>query len=111
MTFTGSVREDIVFLDPVIGVGEVAISDHRSSQPTYEEILSFASDAHVAGLITGKAGILHLHLGYRNCNRPFPRIPAVSGAKSSRRLTPFAARSGLDPGSGPGQASPDSPLS
>ncbi len=63
VTFTGSVREDIVFLDPVIGVGEVAISDHRSSQPTFEEILRIASDAHVAGLITGKAGILHLHLG------------------------------------------------
>jgi beta-aspartyl-dipeptidase (metallo-type) len=63
VTFTGSVREDIVFLDPVIGVGEVAISDHRSSQPTLAEILRIASDAHVAGLITGKAGILHLHLG------------------------------------------------
>ena len=63
VTFTGSVRDDIVFLYPVIGVGEVAISDHRSSQPTFEEILRIASDAHVAGLITGKAGILHLHLG------------------------------------------------
>jgi beta-aspartyl-dipeptidase (metallo-type) len=63
VTFTGSVREDIVFLDPVIGVGEVAISDHRSSQPTLVEILRIASEAHVAGLITGKAGILHLHLG------------------------------------------------
>ncbi len=63
VTFTGSVREDIVFLDPVIGVGEVAISDHRSSQPTFDEILRIASDAPVAGLITGKAGILHLHLG------------------------------------------------
>ena len=63
VTFTGSVRDDIVHLDPVIGVGEVAISDHRSSQPTFDEILRVASDAHVAGLITGKAGILHLHLG------------------------------------------------
>jgi beta-aspartyl-dipeptidase (metallo-type) len=63
VTFTGSVRDDIVFLDPVIGVGEVAISDHRSSQPTLDELLRIASDAHVAGLITGKAGILHLHLG------------------------------------------------
>jgi len=62
-TLTGSVRDDIVFLDPVIGVGELAISDHRSSQPTYEEILRIAADAHVSGLITGKAGILHLHLG------------------------------------------------
>jgi len=63
VTFTGSVRDDIVFLDPVIGVGELAISDHRSSQPTLNELLRIASDAHVAGMIAGKAGILHLHLG------------------------------------------------
>lgn len=63
VTLTGSVRDDIVFLDPVIGVGEVALSDHRSSQPTLDEIMRLASDAHVAGLITGKAGILHLHIG------------------------------------------------
>ena len=63
VTLTGSVRDDIVFVDPIIGVGEVAISDHRSSQPTPQEIQRLAADAHVAGLITGKAGILHLHLG------------------------------------------------
>lgn len=63
VTFTGDVRSDIVNLEPVVGVGEIAISDHRSSQPTLEEILRIASDAHVAGLMTGKAGILHLHLG------------------------------------------------
>lgn len=63
VTVTGSVSGDIVFVDPVIGVGEVAISDHRSSQPTLDEVLRLASEAHVAGLVTGKAGILHLHLG------------------------------------------------
>lgn len=63
VTLTGSVRDDIVFLDPVIGIGEVALSDHRSSQPTLDELLRVASDAHVAGMISGKAGILHLHLG------------------------------------------------
>ncbi|MCP4768903.1 MAG: beta-aspartyl-peptidase [Gammaproteobacteria bacterium] len=62
-TLTGSVRSDIVNLEPVIGVGEVAISDHRSSQPTRAEILRLASEAHVAGLMTGKAGIVHFHLG------------------------------------------------
>ncbi|MEM7320192.1 MAG: beta-aspartyl-peptidase [Pseudomonadota bacterium] len=62
-TLTGSARGDIVFLDPVIGVGEVAISDHRSSQPTLDEVLRIASEAHVAGLMTGKAGILHCHMG------------------------------------------------
>ena len=62
-TLTGSVRGDIVFVEPIIGVGELAISDHRSSQPTLDELLRIASDAHVAGLMTGKAGIVHLHLG------------------------------------------------
>ncbi|MCP3689704.1 MAG: beta-aspartyl-peptidase [Gammaproteobacteria bacterium] len=63
VTLTDSVRSDIVNLEPVIGVGEVAISDHRSSQPTRDEILRLASEAHVAGLMTGKAGIVHFHLG------------------------------------------------
>lgn len=62
-TLTGSVRGDVVFIEPLIGVGEIAISDHRSSQPTLEELLKLASEAHVAGLMTSKAGIVHLHLG------------------------------------------------
>ncbi len=62
-TLTRSVRDDIVFVDPIIGVGELAISDHRSSQPTLDELLRIASDCHVAGLTSGKAGIVHLHLG------------------------------------------------
>lgn len=56
-------KSDIVFIEPIIGVGELAISDHRSSQPTLNELLKVASEAHVARLMTGKAGILHLHLG------------------------------------------------
>ena len=51
------------YLSISIGVGELAISDHRSSQPTLDEFLRIASDAHAAGMITQKAGILHLHLG------------------------------------------------
>ena len=62
-TLTGSVRGDIALIEPIIGLGEVAVSDHRSSQPTLDELLRLASEAHVAGLMTGKAGILHLHLG------------------------------------------------
>lgn len=62
-TLTGSVRGDIVHLDCVIGCGEVAISDHRSSQPTFDELARLASEVHVAGLLSRKAGVLHLHLG------------------------------------------------
>jgi beta-aspartyl-dipeptidase (metallo-type) len=62
-TVTGTVRSDLALLEPVLGVGEVALSDHRSSQPTVEALLQVAADTHVGGLLGGKAGILHLHLG------------------------------------------------
>ena len=62
-TLTGSVRGDIVFVDPVVGAGEIAVSDHRSSQPTLDEILRLAADCHVAGMMSNKAGVLHLHVG------------------------------------------------
>jgi beta-aspartyl-dipeptidase (metallo-type) len=63
VTLTGSVRGDIVHIDRIIGVGEVALSDHRSSQLTLDELLKLAGEAHVGGLMTGKAGIVHLHMG------------------------------------------------
>lgn len=62
-TITGSVKDDIMLIDKVIGVGEIAISDHRSSQPTYEDIKKLAADARVGGMLGGKPGILHLHVG------------------------------------------------
>ena len=62
-TLTGSVRGDIAFVEPILGFGELAISDHRSSQPTADELARLAADCHVGGLMTGKAGVLHLHLG------------------------------------------------
>ncbi len=63
VTATGSVRSDLVLIDLILGVGEVAVSDHRSSQPTLEELLRIAADAHVGGMMSGKAGIVHLHVG------------------------------------------------
>jgi beta-aspartyl-dipeptidase (metallo-type) len=62
-TLTGSVRGDIVFVDPIVGAGEIAVSDHRSSQPTLDELLRLAADCHVGGMMSGKAGVLHLHVG------------------------------------------------
>jgi beta-aspartyl-dipeptidase (metallo-type) len=62
-TLTGTVRGDIALVEEIIGVGEVAISDHRSSQPTLDDLLRVASEAHVGGLMSGKAGIVHLHVG------------------------------------------------
>jgi beta-aspartyl-dipeptidase (metallo-type) len=63
VTITGTIRGDITHIDSIIGVGELALSDHRSSQPTLDELLRVASEAHVGGMLSGKAGIVHLHLG------------------------------------------------
>ena len=63
VTLSGEVRADLVLIEALLGIGEVAISDHRSSQPTFDELLRLAADAHLSGVMTGKAGILHLHLG------------------------------------------------
>jgi beta-aspartyl-dipeptidase (metallo-type) len=63
LNITGSVRSDIALIDKVIGAGEIAISDHRSSQPTFEEFARLAAECRVGGMLGHKAGVLHCHLG------------------------------------------------
>jgi beta-aspartyl-dipeptidase (metallo-type) len=62
-TLTGSVRSDLILIDKVIGAGEIAVSDHRSSQPSFDEFARLAADCRVGGMLGGKAGVLHCHLG------------------------------------------------
>jgi len=63
ITLTGSVRSDILLIEKIIGAGEIAISDHRSSQPTFEEFARLAAECRVGGMLGQKAGVLHCHLG------------------------------------------------
>lgn len=62
-TLTGSVRSDLILIDKVVGAGEIAVSDHRSSQPAYDEIARLAAECRVGGMLGGKAGVLHCHVG------------------------------------------------
>jgi len=62
-TLTGSVRSDLVLIDKVLGVGEIAISDHRSAQPTLEMLVKLAAEARIGGLLGRKPGIVHVHIG------------------------------------------------
>ncbi|WP_391121825.1 beta-aspartyl-peptidase [Psychrobacillus sp. L3] len=62
-TLTNKIQEDIIFIDKIIGVGEIAISDHRSSEPTFNEIAKIASAARNGGILSGKAGLLEIHVG------------------------------------------------
>ncbi|HHR85641.1 MAG TPA: beta-aspartyl-peptidase, partial [Candidatus Acetothermia bacterium] len=46
----------------VMGV-KLAISDHRGSQPTTQELARLAAQVRVGAMLGGKKGILHLHVG------------------------------------------------
>ena len=63
MTLTGSVRSDMLLVNEVIGAGEIAISDARSTEPSNAELARLVRDAYVGGLLTGKAGVTHFHVG------------------------------------------------
>lgn len=65
-TITNNIKEDLMLLNDVIGVGEIALSDHRSSQPTYDSFVNLVSQARVGGLLSGKSGIVNVHIGGGN---------------------------------------------
>ena len=62
-TLTDSITKDIMMIQEIIGTGEIAISDHRSSQPTFEEFARVVADTRLGGVLSGKAGIINVHLG------------------------------------------------
>jgi len=61
-TITEGIISDLMLIDKVIGV-KIALSDHRSSHPTVGELTKIASDARVGGMMAGKPGIVHIHMG------------------------------------------------
>lgn len=79
-TLTGSITDDLILIDKFIGVGEIAISDHRSSQPTSEEIRKVAAAARVGGMLAGKSGVVSVHVGAGE-RMLQPLYQAVSGTE------------------------------
>jgi len=61
-TITESILSDIILIDKVIGV-KIALSDHRTSHPTIDEFKKVTSEARAAGILAGKAGVVHIHMG------------------------------------------------
>jgi beta-aspartyl-dipeptidase (metallo-type) len=85
-TLLGDVGKDIALIEEVIGVGEIALSDHRSSCPSTDELIRLVEHARVGGMLGGKAGIANIHMG--DAKNPFqPIYDAV--AKSELKLTQF----------------------
>lgn len=61
-TLTGSVKKDVTFIQECIGV-KIAISDHRNSCITTQELARLAADVRQASLFSGKVGVVHMHTG------------------------------------------------
>ncbi|WP_333609277.1 beta-aspartyl-peptidase [Arsukibacterium sp.] len=79
-TVTGNITDDLILIDKIIGVGEIAISDHRSSQPTISEIRKVAAAARVGGMLSGKGGIVSVHVGAGDSLLQ-PLFDAVTGSE------------------------------
>ncbi|MDZ7671340.1 MAG: beta-aspartyl-peptidase [Halanaerobiales bacterium] len=62
-TITEGIREDIILIDKIIGTGEIAIEDHRSSQPSYEEFKKVIAETSIGGMLSNKAGVVNIHMG------------------------------------------------
>jgi beta-aspartyl-dipeptidase (metallo-type) len=85
-TITGDIGKDIALIEEIIGVGELAISDHRSSCPSTDELIRIAAHARVGGMLGKKAGIVNIHMG--DARNPFsPIYEAVS--KSMLKFNQF----------------------
>lgn len=85
-TILGDVGKDIAMIEEVIGTGEIALSDHRSSNPTLTELIRLAAHSRVGAMLGGKGGIVNIHMG--DAKDPFrPLYDAVE--LSELKLTQF----------------------
>lgn len=62
-TLTGSVVNDLVLIDKVIGTGEIAISDGRWIDPLLDPLAHIVVQTVTGGKMAGKAGVVHFHTG------------------------------------------------
>ncbi len=85
-TILGDVGKDIAMIEEVIGTGEIALSDHRSSMPTVTELIRLAAHTRVGAMLGGKGGIVNIHMG--DAQNPFQPLYDAA-ALSELRLTQF----------------------
>jgi beta-aspartyl-dipeptidase (metallo-type) len=58
-----SIREDLMFIDEVVGAGEIALADERATEPSLRELAKLVVDTHNGGRLSRKAGVTHFHIG------------------------------------------------
>ena len=87
-TATGGVQRELCLVDSCIGVGEVAVSDHRGSAPTPQDLLQLALEARAGGMLSGKAGIVHCHMGPGRAGMQ-PLCEALAASSGGLPITAF----------------------
>ena len=91
-TLTGSVMRDIVLINEVIGT-KVALSDHRSSAPTAEELARLFSETRVGGMVGGKSGLAVTHMGAGSTGvEPLIKAAEMSDTNLSKILPTHCGR-------------------
>jgi beta-aspartyl-dipeptidase (metallo-type) len=93
-TLTGSVQRDMFLVEPVIGLGEIAVGDHRSSFPSGREIGRLASAVASGGRVVGKRGYVNFHVGdVPGCLAMLADVLKTSGLPADRFLPTHVQRS------------------
>lgn len=87
-TLTGGIMDDIILLEKVVGTGEIAISDHRSSQPTKEEFAKIVADTRIGGILSAKAGLVNIHMGDGEEKLSFLRYVLTNTQISAANMLP-----------------------
>ncbi len=62
-SLSGDPYRDIILVPEVLGIGEVAIADHRSADPGVDRLYEMVARARLAGMVAGKTGMVLFHLG------------------------------------------------
>lgn len=84
-TLSGDVARDIYLIEPLVGVGEVAISDHRGAQPDSHELRRLAADTQLGGILAGFGGTVMVHVGAGPA-RLAPLREAIAGSDLPHRV-------------------------
>jgi beta-aspartyl-dipeptidase (metallo-type) len=93
-TITGQIARDIALIEEVIGTGEIALADHRSSMPTLHEFVSLLQQSRLGGMLGGKSGLVNIHIG--DHGSPFALLEealAVPGIHPDQMLPTHCNRS------------------
>lgn len=86
--FFGDPGKDLALIEEIIGVGEIAISDHRSSHASIDELIKLVSHTRVGAMLGGKSGMINIHMGdEQDPFHPLRRIVEKS-ALSYRQFLP-----------------------